>query len=202
MALAEKQKLIANIVGLVLSEQPQTDISFDWFINKHTEENFKDYFNLINEIFTSLNGDINVNQSKEKKFLKCDAFFAGKYNFFFEFDEFQHFSSSRLKTFELYPTNLEVNFSINEWQHLCQIYKDKADKYRKSKEAKDFKFHGGRTAQRAYLDCFRDFLPKQHGLNPTLRINEFEVSGIENIDEQSCKKIELLLKKKLAKRII
>jgi len=61
----------------------------------------------------------------------------------------------------------------------------------------NFNFYGGRTAQRAYLDCFRDLLPQVYKLRPTLRINEFEVKGIYTNNEESCTRIEKLLNSKL-----
>lgn len=198
MAVGDKQKLITEIVSSVLNEQAQTSKKFDWFINKHSKENFGKHFSTIDKIFKSLNGDINANQTKRNVALDCDAYFGGQYNFIFEFDELQHFSSSRLKTIENYPTGLKVNFDLVNWKKLCQTHKDKADNYRKTKTTTDFNFVGGRTAQRAYLDCFRDLLPEIQGLNPTLRINEFEVVGITRNDKEACNKIEQLLKTKLS----
>jgi hypothetical protein len=197
MAVGDKQKLITSIVGMVLNEQPMTGKQFDWLINKHMKEYFGEHFVLIDKIFKSLNGDINGNQNKRTVLLDCDAFFGGEYNFIFEFDEIQHFTSARLKTLELYPAGLIVNFNIDKWKQLCKNNKDKADKYRKSRTTADFDFDGGRSAQRAYLDCFRDLLPQQHGLSPTLRINEFEVATIHVNNKDACKKIEQLLKSKL-----
>jgi hypothetical protein len=196
MAVGGRQKLITDIVGTVLNQR-QVDKQFDWFINKHTKECFGEHFSVIDKIFKILNGDINKNQSKRTISLDCDAFFGGQYNFIFEFDEFQHFSSARLKALELYPTGLTLNFSIEQWMQVCKNTKEKADKYRKSKKTTDFDFDGGRIAQRAYLDCFRDLLPQQHELNPTLRINEFEVSGIYANNKDACNRIEQLLKFKL-----
>ncbi len=198
MAVGDKQKLITEIVSKVLNEQAQTSKKFDWFINKHNKENFGKHFSTIDKIFKSLNGDITANQTKRSVALDCDAYFGGQYNFIFEFDELQHFSSSRLKTIENYPSGLRVNFDLANWKRLCQIHKDKADNYRKTKTTTDFNFVGGRTAQRAYLDCFRDLLPEIQGLNPTLRINEFEVVGITKVDKDACNKIEQLIKTKLA----
>lgn len=197
MAVGDRQKLITEIVSKVLNEQAQTSKKFDWFINKHGKENFGKHFSTIDKIFKLLNGDITANQTKRSVALDCDAYFGGQHNFIFEFDEFQHFSSSRLKTIESYPTGLKVNFDLENWKKLCQTHKDKADNYRKTKTTTDFNFVGGRTAQRAYLDCFRDLLPEIQGLNPTLRINEFEVVGISRIDKEACNKIEQLLKSKL-----
>ncbi|MBP7496802.1 MAG: hypothetical protein KA792_03975 [Bacteroidales bacterium] len=198
MAIGDKQKLITEIVSKVLNEQAQTSKKFDWFINKHVKDNFGKHFETIDKIFNSLNGDLKANQSKRSVALDCDAYFGGQFNFIFEFDEFQHFSSSRLKTIEFYPTDLKVNFDITIWKKLCLIHKDKADNYRKTKTTNDFNFVGGRTAQRAYLDCFRDLLPEVHQLKPTLRINEFEVIGITRNDKEACYKIEQLLKTKLS----
>jgi len=197
MAVGDKQKLITQIVGTVLNERPITDAKFDWFINKHSKENFGESFNVIDKIFRQLNGDISANQNKRSVKLECDAYFGGQHNFIFEFDEYQHFSSSRLLTFGLYPKGLELNFSLDQWVKECKNNKVEADKYRRAKTTTDFNFEGGRTAQRAYLDCFRDLLPKHHDLNPTLRINEFEVEGITSHNKEACKKVEQLINSKL-----
>ncbi len=197
MAVGDKQRLITEILGIVLNQVPQTDIKFDWFINKHKKDFFLSQYNIIDNIFTTLNGDFEANQNKKTTNLNCDAYFGGQYNFIFEFDEYQHFSSARLKTLEKYPTDLKLNFSVNQWKEYCANNQAKADKYRKSKTTSDFNFIGGRTAQRAYLDCFRDLLPQFHGLKPTLRFNEFEVLGINSNNLDSCKKIENLVKLKL-----
>ncbi|MCX6246176.1 MAG: hypothetical protein NTW10_00445 [Bacteroidetes bacterium] len=197
MAVGDRQRFITDIVAEVLNEPAQTDKSFFWFINKHTKENFGKHFSTIDKIFISLMGDRQASLAKRTMTLDCDAYFGGKYNFIFEFDEYQHFSSSRLKTFEFYPTDLQVNFSIDQWKQLCRTYKHEADKYRKSKTTTDFNFIGGRTAQRAYLDCFRDFLPEINGLKPTVRISEFEVADIYTNNKEAFIKIENILKSKI-----
>ena len=197
MAIKDRQKLITGILSEILNEPAQTDIKFEWFINKHLKADFGKFYSKINDIFDFLNGNFQVNQMKRTIKLECDAYFGGEYNFLFEFDEFQHFSSYRAKTFDFYPTGLETNFDIEKWGKYCSEYYHKADKYRENKRTKDFDFIGGRTAQRAYLDCFRDFLPVIHGLNPTLRISEFEVSHIEYADKYVFKRIESILKDRL-----
>lgn len=198
MPVGDKQKLITEIVSAVLNETAEPNKRLDWFINKHTETHFGKYYKTINQIFSDLNGDISKNQSKRSMPLNCDAYFGGQYNFLFEFDEYQHFNTSRQKTFEHYPKELALNFDLDEWKNLCKTHKERADKYRKSKTTTDFNFSGGRTSQRAYLDCFRDLLPEIQELNPTLRINEFEVSGIVSKNKEAYKKIEKLLKAKLS----
>ena len=193
MPVGDKQKLITEIVGMVLNEKPQNE-NFGWFINQHQKDHFKGSYDLIDKIFSELNGNNSLKRSIQ---LQSDAYFGGKYNFLFEFDEIQHFSTARLKTLNNYPTQLSLNYSISDWKKWCPIHSPIADKYRFNKVTADFNFSGGRIFQRAYLDCFRDLLPQHNGLNPTLRISEFEVEGISQIDAASIKKIETLLKEKL-----
>ncbi len=197
MPVGDKQKLITEIVAKVLNVSAQTNITFPWFINKHSEEYFGHHFQVISKIFDTLKGDIKANQNKKNVSLDCDAYFGGDYNFIFEFDEYQHFSSYRLKTLDCYPNELATAFDIKKYKLLCNVHKVEADKYRKSKTTVDFNFVGGRTAQRAYLDCFRDLLPSVNGLNPTLRIAEFEVSNVAANNESSQKIIAELIKEKL-----
>lgn len=197
MALKEKQILITKIVGKILGQEPDMTRKFEWFINKHNKIHFGEKFKLIDNIFNDLGGDIVANQNKKQMLLDCDAYFGGKYNFFFEFDEFQHFSSARLKTLMQYQKEIKLNFNVEEWIKQCKKNKHKADEYRKAKTTTDFNFSRGRTAQRAYLDCFRDFLPEENGLNPTLRINEFEVEGIYLINDTSLKILDNIIKQKL-----
>ena len=197
MAVRDKQLLITDIVATVLGQKPIIDKRFDWFINKHTTDFFKEHFTLIDKIFKSLHGDIEANKSKQTKPLECDAYFGGQYNFMFEFDETQHFGTSRLKTLEFYPDTLKVSFSIDKWKQLCKSNSKIADRYRFNKMTKDFNFQGVRNSQRAYLDCFRDILPQYYGLKPTLCISEFEVININANSKDNCKKIELLIKSRL-----
>ena len=193
MAVGDKQKLITEIVSRVLN-QPIEIKKFPWFINQHQNDHFKGSFSIISKIFFELNGN---NTPKRILQLQCDAYFGGKYNFLFEFDEFQHFSSARLKALNNYQPNLKLNYSLKDWQNRCLLNSHKADKYRFNKKTIDFNFQGGRTCQRAYLDCFRDLLPEYNGLNPTLRISEFEVDGIKEINSDSIDRIKQLVQNKL-----
>jgi len=152
----------------------------------------------MDSIFSELKGDKATHEAKRLQLLKCDAYFGGGYQFIFEFDEYQHFTTRRLMTLERYPDNAPLNFLVSDWIEFCRTHRRKADAYRQHKTTPDFNFRGGRTAQRAYLDCFRDLLPPLNGLKPTVRICEFEVADIYSIDAASCKKIERLLKKKLS----
>ena len=194
MAVGDKQRLITTIVSEILNESAQLDKKFSWFINKHQDEHFKDSFQVIDKIYLELGGN---NSLKKVQQLQCDAYFGGKYNLIFEFDEVQHFSSARLKALNNYPQYLKLNYLIGDWEKWCLTHSKKADKYRYNKITKDFNFQGGRTCQRAYLDCFRDFLPQHNGLNPTLRISEFEVEDVHNISSTSLDKVRKLIEQRL-----
>lgn len=194
MALKDRQRLITALVSHILQTKAVTDIKFPWFINQHNELIFNHFFTLIDSIFNELKGTIS---NKKLIYLQCDAYYGNSFNFMFEFDEFQHFSTPRMRALSQYPTDLKLNFSTDEWKHYCNLYLHKADKYRFNKTTKDFNFQGGRICQRAYLDCFRDFLPQQNGLNPTLRICEFEVKDVDGFNAKSTWIIDKLLNQKL-----
>lgn len=194
MAVGDKQKLITSIVSEVLNESAQLDKKFSWFINQHKADHFEKSFKIIDKIYFELNGS---NSIKRVQQLQCDAYFGGKYNFLFEFDEMQHFSSARLKALNNYPEYLQVNYSIADWKRWCLVYSYSADKYRFNKVTKDFNFQGGRTSQRAYLDCFRDLLPQHNGLNPTMRISDFEVKEINVINSDNIRKVKKLIENRM-----
>jgi hypothetical protein len=159
--------------------------NFPWLKNIHTQDDFGPYYNVIARIFQDLGGNEEFNHAKQSRPLMADAYFGGQWNFLFEFDEFQHFSTARRKTLEHYPSNLKLAFDVDSYKSLCRFHAPKADAYRTNIRPADFDFVGGRTSQRAYLDCFRDFLPLLHGLKPTLRVTEFEVSEVYANTERS-----------------
>jgi hypothetical protein len=79
-----------------------------------------------------------------------------------EVDEFQHFTTSRLRTLGRYD-GIDVGFDVDRYEALCVQHAQRADAYRRAKTAVEFPFPGGRTAQRAYLDAVRDLLGPPHG---------------------------------------
>lgn len=199
MGVGDRQRLITSIVATVLEEPARTDMTFDWFKNRHTQEDFGDRYAVIDSIFKAIGGDSLQNSTKAVRSLDCDAYFGGKWNFMFEFDEFQHFSTARQRSLELYPSDLKLTVDTKQYMMLCKVNKGKADKYRESKVTADFNFRGGRTAQRAYFDCFRDLLPDRHGLNPTLRITEFEVASVHGNTEQGQAVVREIVSEKLSR---
>ncbi len=79
-----------------------------------------------------------------------------------EVDEKQHFSSARLTSLDFYG-GIDHGLDLNMYYELCSQYRDSADKYLRGREAVDFPFTGGRTAQRAYFDTTKDLLAAAHG---------------------------------------
>lgn len=75
-----------------------------------------------------------------------------------EFDESQHFTKPREITFDHYPNDLEVGFSMAKWTSLCRTLnkKDNNPPYR--------------DEQRAWYDTIRDFAPKLLGTGKTIRL--------------------------------
>jgi len=197
MAVGDNQRLMISILEEILNEKAVTDISFDWLKNKHIKEDFENYWGVIEEIFRALNGNKLGMNSKGSRKLKPDCYFGGKYNFIFEFDELQHFTIYKKKTLSLYPESLTYGFNLSQYIKYCDKYSNEAIKkgpagYRKPKD--EFPFENGRAAQRAFFDAFRDILPTLHGLNPTVRISEFEVSGLLTNSAEAHEKIKNLLK--------
>ncbi|MFP3883794.1 MAG: hypothetical protein ACLFRT_14430 [Actinomycetota bacterium] len=74
-----------------------------------------------------------------------------------------HFSSSRMSTLDFYD-DIEHDLNVDWYRELCSKFSDKADRYHAKREAVDFPFPGGRTAQRAYFDAVKDLLAPAYGL--------------------------------------
>jgi len=93
-----------------------------------------------------------------------------------EVDEIQHFTTDRLRTLDLYPSEPDVCFDIDTYRSLVRPWSAIGDRYRASKPTVDFPFTGGRRAQRAYFDTFRDLASPSFGLR-VLRIPAPECNG-------------------------
>jgi len=194
--MADQEILIKAILEVVLGQKALLSY-FDWLDNKHLPNKFKEHSVWIDNIFFELQGDKLGNEQKRRKLLRPDAYFGGTYNFIFEFDEVQHFSTLRFQTLDKYQSYFPLSFSLEDWKSYCKQNSLKADRSFAHGRPRDFNFKGGRMAQRAYFDCCRDILPPLYGLNPTLRICEFEVADVHINNNEACKKIEQLLKQKL-----
>lgn len=93
-----------------------------------------------------------------------------------EVDEIQHFTTERLRTLDLYPAAAELRFDTGAYRALIGRWYTTGDRYRAAKPTVDFPFAGGRRAQRAYFDAFRDLAAPSFGLR-VLRIPAPECDG-------------------------
>lgn len=177
----QKQIQVTEIISEILKSEPQKG-SFDWLTNIPLEKNFGKYYDSIIKIYTALGGNKNVLdslilESKTRK-LAPDAFFSDPYNFIFEFDEIQHFTTYKQIALEHYPKKLAYGFNMGRYIKYCKQHSLGAIKkgpggYRKP--TKEFPFENGRAAQRAFFDAFRDIQPTLNGLRSTVRIAEIEL---------------------------
>ncbi|MDE0635063.1 MAG: hypothetical protein OXI43_04310 [Candidatus Poribacteria bacterium] len=179
-------RLEVGIIALVeeaLGTTAEKRAQFDWLCNKPSREHFGDYYDILMELYDELRGDWEGTSAKADGFLTPDAYFPEPYHFIFEFDELQHFTQFREQTFRFYPEDVPLAYAPEKYLKFCQQYHTEAlakgpDRFRRA--TADFPYVNGRAAQRAFFDTFRDWLPPQHGLNPTVRLAEFEVKPILN----------------------
>ena len=172
-------RLVEEVIGIPAERRAQ----FDWLRNKPRCEDFGEHYDTVIALYTALEGDWEGTTAKADGYLIPDAYFPEPYHFIFEFDELQHFTAFRERTFQFYPANIEIGYAPEQYQQFCQQYHTAAlakgpDRFRR--RTADFPYTNGRAAQRAFFDTFRDWLPPLHGLNPTLRLAEFEVAPILN----------------------
>ena len=172
---------IIALVEKVLGVPAERRAQFDWLVNKPLSAHFGQYYPRIAALFEEMGGDWNGLSAKADGYLTPDAYFPAPYNFIFEFDELQHFTLFRQATLRVYPEGLALGFDRHAYLQLCLKHQEMAiqkgtDRFRR--KTVDFPFPNGRAAQRAFFDTFRDWLPPLHGLKPTLRLAEFEVTDI------------------------
>ncbi len=146
-----------------------------WLTNKITESD-----ELLWRIFIALDGNSEGMLTKGVRQLTPDGYLID-YNCIIEFDELQHFTEYRFQTLQYYPEEIRVGFDLDKYKSWCiqnaaAALRKGAVGYRKPKS--EFPFENGRAAQRALFDACRDLLPHRYGLNPTVRISEFEVPSL------------------------
>ena len=171
--------LLEEVLGTAAERRAQ----FEWLQNKPSREHFGEHYDILMELYVELNGDWDGTSAKTDGYLTPDAYFPEPYHFIFEFDELQHFTQFRELTFRYYPENVPLAYAPEEYLRFCKQHHAAAlakgpDRFRR--RTADFPYVNGRAAQRAFFDTFRDWLPPQHGLNPTVRLAEFEVTRILN----------------------
>lgn len=139
------------------------------------------------DMHTALGGDIQKLQNKRRSLLPVDFDFGQR--ILVEVDEPQHLSTARLQTLDYYE-GLTHGLDTDRYRDLCIRHLSEADAYYRSKEAADFPFAGGRTAQRAYLDAVRDLLAPALGFtvirvpSPTRDMRKAALEVVEAIDSR------------------
>ena len=172
-------KLVEEVIGIRAERRAQ----FDWLRNKPRREDFGKHYDAVMTLYTALEGDWEGTTAKADGYLIPDAYFPEPYHFIFEFDELQHFTQFRERTFQHYPAAIEIAYAPQKYRQFCQQHHAAAlakGPARFRRNTADFPYTNGRAAQRAFFDTFRDWLPPLHGLNPTLRLAEFEVAPLLN----------------------
>lgn len=123
---------------------------------------------LLERIFTALGGDVSAQATKRLTPLPGD-FVHSPTATLVEIDESQHFTSARLKSLELYPSDLPLGYDLDEYKALCRDWAPRSDRYFASKSAVAFGA-GGRQRQRAYHDALRDIAAPAKGWSPVIRV--------------------------------
>jgi hypothetical protein len=111
-------------------------------------------------LHAQLGGDSTRMAMKRRHYLRFDLLVDD--TTLIEVDESQHFTSARLTSLDFYD-DTEHQLDVKSYRDLCEQYRESADSYMRGRDAVDFPFPGGRTAQRAYFDTTKDFLAAAHG---------------------------------------
>lgn len=169
--------LVEEVLGVPAERRAQ----FEWLRNKPRPADFGEHYDAVIALYTEFGGDWKRTTAKTDGSLIPDAYFPRPYHCIFEFDELQHFTRYREQTFRFYPPEIPLAYCPEAYRQFCREHHIGAlakgpDRFRR--RTADFPYLNGRAAQRAFFDTFRDWLPPLHGLNPTLRVAEFEVAPI------------------------
>lgn len=144
----------------------------------------------IKEIYTSLQNYRGHQEFVRSNNLRPCDFFVPDPGFILEFDESQHFTSSRKLTLTKYPKTIKLGYNREKWIELCERINAKDN---------DPPF---RDEQRAWYDTLRDIIPAVMNLNPTIRLysKDFKWCSLDpnlSSDIEKFKKILLRLNQNL-----
>jgi hypothetical protein len=124
---------------------------------------------VLEEIYLALDGDLAMLATARPRRLPGD-FLHGPTGTLIEVDESQHFTSARLATLDLYPTDVPLGFDLDHYKALCHRWRQTSDGYFRTKSARGFG-PSGRQRQRAYYDSLRDLAAPAMGHPPVIRID-------------------------------
>jgi hypothetical protein len=123
---------------------------------------------LLEQIYLALGGDLDVLAAARANRLPGD-FIYPETGTLVEVDEFQHFTTARLKSLGLYPDALPLGYNVDQYRDLCRRWRRESDGYHRTKHARGFGV-GARQKQRAYYDALRDIATPAMGHPPVVRI--------------------------------
>jgi hypothetical protein len=137
-------------------------------------DRFREVRASLTSIFDVLGGNLEAQSAKRSTPLPGDLLHVAT-GTLIEVDEYQHFTSFRLMTLDLYPTGYPLGFDPDRYSDLCDKWKVRADRYRAFKAAPGFG-PGGRQRQRAYNDALRDLVAPLMGAG-LIRVDAVEGDG-------------------------
>jgi hypothetical protein len=111
----------------------------------------------LRELFLALGGDERRLAAKTRGAVSTDFLLLPDARLV-ELDESQHLTAERLLTLDLYPEGVELGYAREEYRALCQQWGERAKRRFAHRQAAEFPRAGGRHAQRAYFDAFRDLV--------------------------------------------
>lgn len=106
------EKIIVEITEDILGIKASSQKTFEWLINSHIEVEDKWIKKILNDIFITLNGDLDGLVSKRRSKLCADAYL-DSLNLILEIDEIQHFTKYRMQTLEILKNNEDIKLGYN-----------------------------------------------------------------------------------------
>lgn len=129
-----------------------------------------DLLNVLATIHRRLGGDADLLAAKMSGNRPVPDLIHDELGCVIEVDEVQHFTTARVRTFDLYPGSLRLGFDLANYLQLLTRWKAAGDRAFAHKTAADFPKPGGRQSQRAYNHALRDLLAPTFTGHPVIRI--------------------------------
>src|SRR5262249_47448389 len=124
---------------------------------------------VLQTIYTRLGGDTTVLHAARENLLLAVDLFHEPTQTIVELDGPEHFTSFRLTTLGLYPTDARVNFDRDAYEDQCRALAPQTDALNRGLAAKGFGF-GGVPRERAYQDVLKALAAPAMGLAPLIRV--------------------------------
>jgi hypothetical protein len=122
----------------------------------------------LDRILVALDGDADSLAAKRRGSMRVD--FMTESGLIVEYDEVQHFTSSRRLTLDRYPGDAPLGFDPVDYARLIERWLPTGDRAFAHKSAAEFPGAAGRQRQRAYFDAFRDLAAPAFEVGPLIRI--------------------------------